>query len=224
MLFYAKLFQAVRTQHLQVCLANRDTVYPAIQPSIVLLACLGLLVIFGKEDIVAVVVSLDWRRMRNEWAFDYGVDQKSGNYGAVGSASNKRRIRYFFSHKDDSLGRAHAFDHYAEVSPTMSVALGICPLHMNDCHIRIDCTHGPQAFLGFEWGEYLIEEVISLCGVTSQRGFRGQERNAHSASLQPECDGEIGHVEDFQPILLDGTTKVVGRTHHDITDPGGDDL
>ncbi len=73
----------------------------------------------------------------------------------------------FFGDHDHPLGRAHAFDHDAEISPAVSVTFRIGALHMNDSDIRIQRPHRPQRFFSPERRKYLIEKMIAFGGIGS---------------------------------------------------------
>ena len=66
--------------------------------------------------------------------------------------------------------------------------------------------------------------MIPFRDIAAQRGLRGEERHAHCPSLQRERDGEVGHVENLHPVLLDGAAEVVTRAHHDVANPCGNYL
>src|SRR3954447_14404889 len=162
--------------------------------------------------------------MRTVGTLDYGIDQKTGDDGAIRIAGDNLRRNNFFGNDDYALGGAHSFDHDAEVPPAVSVAFGVGALHMDDGHIGIQRPHRPQRLLRSEGREYLIEKMIALCGIATQCRFGRQKRDAHCASLQGKSNGEISHIEHLHSALFNGAAEIVGGSHHDVAYPSSDDL
>src|SRR5581483_11851450 len=79
----AEFVDAAPAQLVHVSAPIFNPMYPAIQPGVAVLFCLGLLVILAEEGIVALVVSLDRRGVRAITTFHHRVDQETGDHGAV---------------------------------------------------------------------------------------------------------------------------------------------
>ena len=135
-------------------------------------------------------------------------EQIAGMFEKVFSATGKARTEAFFElrrlmavhetaeeeivhpvaaralrHHDHAFRGTHALDHDSEISPAVRVAVAIGTLHVNDGYIRDDCPHRPQSFLRFEWGEYLVEEMIPPGDVAAQRSSSRKKWDTHRARL-----------------------------------------
>src|SRR3954469_454931 len=92
--------------------------------------------ILAKEGIVTLVISLHRRRMRAERDLADSADQEPRNHSAVRVGGDDLARDDLFRTDDHLLGRAHAFEHDAEISPAMCVAFFVGALHMDDGHVR----------------------------------------------------------------------------------------
>src|SRR4051794_10465327 len=66
--------------------------------------------------------------------------------------------------------------------------------------------------------------MIALWDIAAESSARRQKWNPHRASLQRECNGEVGQVENLDLVVLHRSTKVVGLAHHHVANPRGNDL
>ena len=142
----------------------------------------------------------------------------------LGSLAIDLRLNDFFRHHDHALGGANSFDHHAEIAPAVGIAFAIGTLHVNDGDVGIERTNRPQGFPRLERRKYLIEEMIALGDIAAQCRSSRKKRHPHGTGLQRQGDGEVGHVENLHSILLNRAAKVVGRAHHHIANPRGDNL
>src|SRR6266571_7086268 len=223
-LLYSEILHTTAAELIHVRREILQTINPAIQPGITVGFCFCLLVILAKECVITLVISLYRRGMRPVPALHHRIDQKSRNHGPIRIGRDYFRIDNFFHHHDHALRRAHAFNHHAEISPAVSVALTISALDVHNGDVWVQSSHCPQRLFRRKWRKYLIEKMIPFRHIAAQRGLRGEERHAHCPSLQRERDGEVGHVENLHPVLLDGAAEVVTRAHHDVANPCGNYL
>src|SRR5437660_1548836 len=218
-LLYSEILHTTAAELIHVRRAILQTINPAIQPGITVGFCFCLLVILAKECVITLVISLYRRGMRPVPALHHRIDQKSWDQRSIGIAGDHLRIDNLFHHHDHALRRAHAFNHHAEISPAVSVALTISALDVHNGDVWVQSSHCPQRLFRRKWRKYLIEEMIPFCDIATQRSLRGEKRHAHRSSLQCERYSEVGHVENLHPVLLDGSPEVVRRAHHDVADP-----
>src|SRR5579872_4043650 len=144
MLLYTELLDAATAELIHVLTAVRQAIDPSRQPGVRIRLGFCLFVILAEKGVVALVIALDWRRMRAVWGFNDGVHQETGNDSAIRVAGDDFGFDDFFSDHDNSLGGADAFDHDAEISPAVRIAITIGALHVHNRDIGSERAHGPK--------------------------------------------------------------------------------
>src|SRR5438309_11353684 len=97
---HPQLFHSASAQLIHICKTVGYAINPTLQPGIGIRPGFRLLVVLTKESVVALVVSLHWRRMSPIAALDHRIDQKSGNHGAIGIARDSISFYDFFGYHD----------------------------------------------------------------------------------------------------------------------------